>query len=375
MRIGMDLTSLTEHHSGGKEKFIQWLLHGWRDHGWDDELTLFVYPYRAQQVQGWAPNARVVVVPERHIKFRAQIFRTLELPEMCRREALDFLYFPHPETGLRKFSIPSAVTPHDIQFIEYPERQNWYGRWKTKLLYGVDFWLRDGIAAISDYDYNAMANHYPRHAGKVKRIYNPVVISERIPETTAVPSAIMTVNIGFAHKNVETIVKAYERIHQQISHQLVLVGPIRPETRYVEELVNKSPAVDRIQLTGYVSEKELEDLYDNCAVFVTASTYEGFGMTTAEAMGRGIPVVCSRAAALPETTFHSACYYEPADDADSLAEKLLQVIHSPPEKSYLSALKKRVKETYDYQIIAARYRNWFLDLYNTWTCKNQDNHD
>jgi glycosyltransferase involved in cell wall biosynthesis len=55
---------------------------------------------------------------------------------------------------------------------------------------------------------------------------------------------------------------------------------------------------------------------------VVPSMYEGFGMGVLEAMASGVPVVCARAASLPETAEHAALYFDPRNSED-MADRMV----------------------------------------------------
>lgn len=76
-----------------------------------------------------------------------------------------------------------------------------------------------------------------------------------------------------------------------------------------------------IVLTGRVSDGELRALYEQAALFVFPSRYEGFGVPPLEAMALGCPVVSSDAASMPEVLGDAARYFA-SDDAASLTAAL-----------------------------------------------------
>ena len=80
-----------------------------------------------------------------------------------------------------------------------------------------------------------------------------------------------------------------------------------------------------MQLTGYVSDAELDALIRGAEVLVHPSLYEGFGLVVLEAMARGVPVIAARATALPQTGGEAALYFDPGPDGGAEAlEAVLQ---------------------------------------------------
>src|SRR5262249_44791964 len=64
---------------------------------------------------------------------------------------------------------------------------------------------------------------------------------------------------------------------------------------------------------------ELLDLYRTADLFIFPSLYEGFGLPVLEAMASGTPVVCSKAASLPEVAGDAARFFDPFSVADLAA--------------------------------------------------------
>ena len=58
---------------------------------------------------------------------------------------------------------------------------------------------------------------------------------------------------------------------------------------------------DRVRMIGAVGTSELDRLYAGADLFVMPSLFEGYGMVLAEAMARGLPIVCTTGGAAAET--------------------------------------------------------------------------
>src|SRR4029079_14446592 len=82
----------------------------------------------------------------------------------------------------------------------------------------------------------------------------------------------------------------------------------------VDAAIRDAGLGERIEITGPLDEKQLAEQYASADAFVIASLYEGYGMVLAEAMARGLPVVCTTGGAAPETVPDGAGIKVPPGD-------------------------------------------------------------
>jgi len=139
-------------------------------------------------------------------------------------------------------------------------------------------------------------------------------------------------------KNLQTLVRAFERISHQIDRglQLVIAGGEGWLTNDFDRLLRESHSRQRILMTGYLDDEELRSLYSSCRIFVYPSLYEGFGLPPLEAMACGAPVIASRIRAHEETLKQNARLIEPMDDS-ALAGAILDLLQD--EKARESLVK------------------------------------
>jgi glycosyltransferase involved in cell wall biosynthesis len=139
-------------------------------------------------------------------------------------------------------------------------------------------------------------------------------------------------------KNLITLVNAYSclRARTGIPHRLVLVG--QPGYRFdrIRRAIASSPSRNSIEVPGYVSCQDVMALYRQAEVYIFPSYYEGFGLPALEAMACGTPVICSRAASLPEVAGNAAEYFDPTSP-----EELAAVIEKVLASSNLQSEMKR----------------------------------
>jgi glycosyltransferase involved in cell wall biosynthesis len=151
------------------------------------------------------------------------------------------------------------------------------------------------------------------------------------------------------HKGGDTIIDAFAHITKQNPHlTLTFVGPdpgFVDETgrrwqisEYLERRLGRSPERNRVEWFGFKTPDEIRDLRRNAMVTVVCSRYETFGMTAAEAMAAGCPIVATDTGGLPELIEHdrNGLLCQPNDPVD-LAEKILDLLSHPGMAAALGA--------------------------------------
>ncbi|HEX5048489.1 MAG TPA: glycosyltransferase family 4 protein [Gammaproteobacteria bacterium] len=121
---------------------------------------------------------------------------------------------------------------------------------------------------------------------------------------------------------------------------LVCAGSITrdPETTAaLERQILRLSLGNRISLLGDVDHETLERYYERADLFVLPSYLEGFGMALAEAVARGVPVVSTRAGAIPETVPAAASVLVAPGDSRALAKALAPLLDDSAELAALAA--------------------------------------
>lgn len=114
-------------------------------------------------------------------------------------------------------------------------------------------------------------------------------------------------------KNLDLIIQAMAR--QENPLPLVLAGWDGWGDKKWLEMIDEKGLVNKIIRPGYVHDQTLACLYSSATGFIYPSLYEGFGLPVIEAMACGCPVICSRAASLPEVAGDAALLVDPHDPA------------------------------------------------------------
>ncbi|MFT4451739.1 glycosyltransferase family 4 protein [Parvimonas sp. G1425] len=91
-------------------------------------------------------------------------------------------------------------------------------------------------------------------------------------------------------KGVIYLLKAFEKIKNKYNVELILAGNGTGEE--CKEIIEFSKKLsDKVKLYGYMSKKEISNLFRDCDIFVMPSFYEGLSLVTIEAIACGLKVV------------------------------------------------------------------------------------
>lgn len=153
-------------------------------------------------------------------------------------------------------------------------------------------------------------------------------------------------------KNLVRLIEAWSSLPLDLrrTHQMVFAGKI-PESSMLEfrRIAGKNGLkIDELLFSGYVSDEELIELYNLCALYVFPSWHEGFGLPALEAMACGAPVIGANTTSLPEVIGLESALFDPFDK-ESISEKILEVLSNSVfgEKLRLNGLSQAENFSWD----------------------------
>lgn len=92
----------------------------------------------------------------------------------------------------------------------------------------------------------------------------------------------------------------------------------------------------RVRFAGEILPDQLARLYARADLFTLPSLHEGYGMAFAEAIAAGVPVIGTRAGALPEVVPPAAGILVPPKNVAALSRVLRQLLRSPRRRERLA---------------------------------------
>ena len=165
------------------------------------------------------------------------------------------------------------------------------------------------------------------------------------------------------HKNVITLIRAFAllRARRETPLQLLIIGD---DARWKPALVRERSRLaldEHVIFCSYVSDSLLPLLYAAAEMLVLPSKLEGFGLPVIEAMACGTPVVCSRAASLPEVAGAAAEYFDP-HCAEDLAGAIQRVLSSPERREELRRKGLQRARLFTWEECARKHAEIYSDI-------------
>ena len=119
------------------------------------------------------------------------------------------------------------------------------------------------------------------------------------PSSAVRENVVLHVGAIQKRKNLVRLVEAFETGCPP-DWVLVLAGSDGFGAEEVKARIEASRARGRIEVTGWVNDAAVLELYRRASIFAFPSLDEGFGIPVLEAMAQGVPVIASDRSSLPE---------------------------------------------------------------------------
>ena len=337
MRIGINALYLLPCKVGGSEVYIRNLVKRLVSEDKDNEYFIFINRESQGIFEQIAPGINIIKCRIRATSRPARIlWEQFVLPFQIMRYGIDILL----SAGMTApFFCPatSVLVIYDLQHINQPDNfSKPYLVFLRAFIY-LSAKSADGIITISQKVRQDIVKCYKILPQKIAVTYLAIDHNvfrpsdkrdiERIREKYHLPERFMLYSASsLPHKNHERLLLAHKKIKERFKDmKLVLIGARDKGYDVIAEKINKLGLQDDVVFLGWLPFEDIHLLYCASSVFVFPSLHEGFGIPVLEAMGCGVPVVCSGIEPLKEIAGNGALFVDPYNP-ESIAEGVLSVL-------------------------------------------------
>ena len=268
------------------------------------------------------------------VQFDAPIYGLKEqfrYPNMLIKKAgVNIMHFPHYNVPI-SYKGDYVVTVHDLTHLVFPKFLGSRIKYNyAKFLMSNAIKRAKHIFTVSEYSKKDIISYFGVSDEKVSITYdgvdeefekkNPIDIDYLYTKFNISREKRQMLYVGNLkpHKNLTTLLKSMQIMNRD-DIELLLVGKAFKSIDLYEQ-EEKLGIKEKVIHTGFVSKKELIDLYNLADLFVFPSLYEGFGIPPLEAMACGTPVIAANNSSIPEVVGNAAVLF------DGTNEKELSII-------------------------------------------------
>lgn len=147
-------------------------------------------------------------------------------------------------------------------------------------------------------------------------------------ERSGEPLTLISVGRLAFEKGQLELVRVFHQVRERFDKRvrLVLVGGDGGDRTAIEKFIREHHLQESVQITGFVSQESLEELYRKSDVFILLTRNESFCLAFAEALSYGIPCIGYGIGAL-ETSFTRGVVLVEPFDSNKVADALQQLVN------------------------------------------------
>ncbi|RYY90050.1 MAG: glycosyltransferase family 1 protein [Chitinophagaceae bacterium] len=317
---------------------------------------LFDRPYDERFLFG--PNVTPIVLkPAARHPVLWRFWFDVKVPLVLRRIKADVFLSPEGYLSLTT-RVPQCMIVHDLGFLHQPEAYKSIHLGYLRRMLPRFVRRAHRICTVSEFSSADLQRQYKVSPEKIRIVHNavrsgfgPLDYEERAAvkeKYTGGTEYFLYAGALQPRKNLINLLKGFSQFkkRQKSSWKLVLAGRLAWKNNEFLTLLESYKYREDVVLTGYVDDRELQQLMASCYAFVYPSLFEGFGVPVLEAMQSGVPVLTSEGSAMTEVCGpEGALYFNPKEPA-SIAGELMHIYKDEDGRRLL--IEKGLQRTKDF---------------------------
>lgn len=234
-----------------------------------------------------------------------------------------------PEAGLRRIGRPVVALVHHPLALETGLSEAVAARLLQSEAGALA--AASAVIAVSPETHRMLVERFGVPPEKITLALPGTAPAARVP-ADGLPPRLIAVGSLTPRKGYGVLLDALDGL-RDLDWTLTIVGSPDFEPETAREIAARAAAFGpRIRLAGALDTEALDAAYAAADIFVHPSFYEGYGMVLAEALRRGLPVICTTGGAAGETVPDGAGLKVPPRDADALAAALRALLVDPARR-------------------------------------------
>ncbi len=269
----------------------------------------------------------------------------------------------HPNRRFKQATHPLVVTVHGASNWSLPLSINFqnkkskikgvYNNIKRKSMWRYMRMNVAHIVTVSSFAKEEIQRYLPLEGIPITPIYHGFdnkVFNGNPRKTDEFATYFFHVSVYQPKKNVDLILRAYQKLDEKTRIPLILVCPGYPEKIEMPGLKLIRDRIGRMEVANYLRES---------SGFIFPSIHESFGIPLIEALSCGCPIITSNQTACPEIVGDAGLKVNPRD-ADELSAQMLNLMSDAQLRADLSSAGLERAKAFSWTKCAQEH----LDVFN-----------
>jgi glycosyltransferase involved in cell wall biosynthesis len=274
----------------------------------------------------------------------------IKIPYACWEAKIDVLFHP-------KFTVPLLAPCKTVMVLHgagwfFPEHSKFWKSWDLKyvrMMMPIYCRSASAVMSISKITTDRFNELFHLPVGKIKTVYfgpgkhfrrvDDRSVLEAVKAKYSLPDKFILTLQRYGdggRKNIDGILKAYEKVYEKFPHKLVIGGKDCEKFRDDYQIPTDGYGKN-IVFPGWIDQEDLPVFYSLAELFLYPSNMEAFPIPITEAMACGTPIVTSNQNGLKELAGDAAFFVDPRQPED-IARAIDQVLSDLNLQRSLTAL-------------------------------------
>jgi glycosyltransferase involved in cell wall biosynthesis len=288
--------------------------------------------------QSWFPGAVIDSGISGENRFAWAFGELFMVTHWAKKLGADLIHSP-ATLGTMRRAVPSVVTMHDMLYWSHPDLMS------TGLYTGPVKWMErraaqaaTRILTISNVSRDEIVKFLKVSPDMLDVVPLSGTASSSVDRSRFDPSKqgmLLATGNRRPHKNWEGIIRALPLVPEAIRPRVVITGSHGNDPLHA--VVTELGLEKWIELKGWVTTEDMENLYSTATAMVMPSFCDGFCLPALEAMMAGVPVMLSDIPVYREVSADAALYFTPTESA-SISAAISTAMTNP---TFMTELVKR----------------------------------
>lgn len=156
-----------------------------------------------------------------------------------------------------------------------------------------------------------------------------------------------------AQKGIFDLLEIWKGVLESLPNAKLSIIGDGPEYTKLKKVIKEVGLEKNIKLLGFLSEEDKIKVFKSSRIFVFPSYEEGWGITVAEAMACGLPVVAYDLPVYKEV-FDDKLIMVTRGDKDAMAEQVIFLLNNPTSADAIGEENKKFVRKYDWKTVAEK---------------------